>query len=929
MVRFYFNIDAADIESAPIIEYFSQQGIDYALYGEYLDLSSYESDYIFPEGITEIEEGLFKDDASFTTIVIPEGVTSIGASAFEGCTSLTTVIVPDSCTFIGASAFAGCSALTGIYIPEGVTVINDNCFSGCSALADVILPSTITSIGQNAFSGCSSLTDISIPEGLTALGDYAFYNCSALENAVLPDSLISIGSAAFYRCTKLSSMSVPGSVTAIGDEAFMNCDSLTSVSLPASLTSVGRDAFTDCLGLTSVSLGCSLDVEGMFTYCSNIEHVTVEEGVNFLGNSLFEGCSPTLVAKLPDTLSGMGTAVFPGTAVLVCNEGSRAINLAQHFGYRYVTTGNALDIAATPGISQDDPSVACAYFDVVTEPDATALYLYDETGTLMWKVDAENNSSASPDVRRWRFPINFAKDGQRSVTIRAFDAAGDQIAASGIDLELNGYSVLSAEFSPAQVGKDTEAHIIAVTNIGASELHMFREGDKPVTSWSAAECSTTEGGVRIWNVSYSFKGAGSRKMTFKAAPVEGEPAGTGITAEVTVAELIAPEKAYFAESTAYVNRPVALTVVTPASAEYLHLYAEDGTALETWQADGCSAVEGEKRTWNVSHTFTVDGKRSMSLRCSQDGISVGDEMRADIVISSGAPSVGMAVFEKSEGVRGEELAITALTNANANELVMFAENGKQVKKWDADKYSVIVGSERVWNVTHAFSGTGTRTMTFKATNDGENFGYDYAATVTIGIDYSVVSAAFVESCAYTDQKVSINVVTGADATVLQMYTANGKLIKEWNAEKNSKKHGGRLTWELEYSFSGAGERLMTFVAAMDADNVSAGLSAAIVVSDDLPAVGFAAFDKTEAAKGENVIITAKTNVDATELAMLVKDGKIVKKWPAEGNSEVIGNERVWTIEYSFSGEGDRAITFQATRDGKNYGFGATANIKIK
>ena len=67
----------------------------------------------------KIEDFEFADNKHLTEYVIPDGVTEIGWCAFAGCTSLTSIAIPDSVTRIGLGAFRGCTGLTSITIPRG------------------------------------------------------------------------------------------------------------------------------------------------------------------------------------------------------------------------------------------------------------------------------------------------------------------------------------------------------------------------------------------------------------------------------------------------------------------------------------------------------------------------------------------------------------------------------------------------------------------------------------------------------------------------------------------------------------------------------------------------------------------------------------------------------------------------------------------
>ena len=134
-------------------------------------------------------------------IVVPDGVTSIENGVFKGCSSLTSVNLPEGLTSIGDSAFSDCSSLASVSLAEGLTSIGDSAFSDCSSLTSVNLPEGLTSIGDSAFSRCSSLTSVNLPEGLTSIGDQAFFDCKGLTEIVIPDSVRNLGNALFDSCS--------------------------------------------------------------------------------------------------------------------------------------------------------------------------------------------------------------------------------------------------------------------------------------------------------------------------------------------------------------------------------------------------------------------------------------------------------------------------------------------------------------------------------------------------------------------------------------------------------------------------------------------------------------------------------------------------------------------------------------------------------
>ena len=238
--------------------------------------TSYQGDYVIPEGIKQIAGAAFRDCSSLTSITIPNSVTSIGDYAFDGCSGLTSpvynahcfaymptsyqgdYVIPEGIKQIAGAAFRDCSGLRSITIPNSVTSIGDYAFDECSNLTSVTTGNGLTSIGDFAFYNCSGLTSITIPESVTSIGEYAFYNCSGLTSVTTGNGLTSIGDYSFEHCSSLTSITIPNSVTSIGYSAFSRCSGLTSVTIGNSVESIDYYAFRECSNLGKIILGSSL-----------------------------------------------------------------------------------------------------------------------------------------------------------------------------------------------------------------------------------------------------------------------------------------------------------------------------------------------------------------------------------------------------------------------------------------------------------------------------------------------------------------------------------------------------------------------------------------------------------------------------------------------------------------------------------------------
>lgn len=220
-------------------------------------------DVIIPDGVTSIENNVFRGCTDLTSIIIPDGLISIGRYAFKDCVNLSNITFPSSIMSIGDSAFLGCTNLTNIIIPNSVSRIETSTFEGCTSLIDITLPSDITIIGENAFRGCTSLTSITVPDEVTSIGCNAFNECSNLSSINVSEGnerYASVDGVLFDKNkTKLirypagkedSIYNIPNEIANVGDYAFNGCTNLTEINIHDEVTKIGVNVFDGCTELT-------------------------------------------------------------------------------------------------------------------------------------------------------------------------------------------------------------------------------------------------------------------------------------------------------------------------------------------------------------------------------------------------------------------------------------------------------------------------------------------------------------------------------------------------------------------------------------------------------------------------------------------------------------------------------------------------------
>ena len=307
-----------------------------------------------------IEESVFYNCTSLTSITIPNSVTSIGGSAFYNCTSLIGVTLENSVTSIGDGAFSGCNSLVYNEYDNGYYLGNENnpylvlVEAKDTSITSCTIHENTRFIHSSAFSGCTSLTSVTIGNGVTSIGYAAFYKCTSLTSITIPNSVTSIGSSAFSRCDSLTSVTIPDSVTSIGDYAFSNCDSLkyneydngyylgneenpylvlvkakdtsiTSCNIHSNTRFILSDAFSNCISLTSITVDENnttyKSIDGVLYSKDGVTLIlyprdktdtsfTIPDNVTSIGEDAFFGCTSLTSITIPNSVTSIGDSAF-------------------------------------------------------------------------------------------------------------------------------------------------------------------------------------------------------------------------------------------------------------------------------------------------------------------------------------------------------------------------------------------------------------------------------------------------------------------------------------------------------------------------------------------------------------------------------------------------------------------------------------------
>ena len=225
----YQVAEASAIQSLTFAEESQLKHIDHRAFR---DCKSLAGTVIIPEGVEDIEYGLFVNCTNLKAVKLPSTFnksTEAGA-LFSGCTTLEFVQMLGYVETIPSSMFENCYALKAISFPEGITTIDYKALRKCTSLQAVYLPSSLTNLGRisnwnssdwGVFYQSPNVYLVNEPfnvfDGDTLLGDN-FVMPEKPEVYYMPSGLSVVGNSEFQDCTNLNNCIVfPSGVTTIAD----------------------------------------------------------------------------------------------------------------------------------------------------------------------------------------------------------------------------------------------------------------------------------------------------------------------------------------------------------------------------------------------------------------------------------------------------------------------------------------------------------------------------------------------------------------------------------------------------------------------------------------------------------------------------------------------------------------------------------------
>ncbi len=788
----------------------------------------------------------------------------------------------------------------------GIFVITDGIVTGYTGNGGaVMLPSEADGIAAWLMEGNKAVTSVTVP-GSYASVPVGFCVGSGITEATVESGVSVLENSAFKGCSALVSASIPASVTVIEDEVFADCPLLT-VYTPEGSTAAEycRKNGIDCRS-TSVTVQPKI-YEVSPLSCAENSRITIKVTTNTAADAPVMKRGNEVLLTFGSYTDKDDVRTWTGEYTFA-EAGSYDLTFVSGTAEKQLTLTVKEVTAAVTDVRFDGEleSGTAAHFTAQTTAAVSALRMCDGTGKVLgsWTAYREDGDKRIWDgeavlhvVGEYAVYFSGSRDGNTwssnypvTVVVAAFPTAVREVVFAG--------SVLM----------NRETTLRLTTTADAEYVAMYAENGDRVKVWNGGYAE--KDGLRVWSVKYTFVTAGDRKLTFRASR-DGVRYGDGITAVKTVQVLPKIDSTAFSSGVT-VGRAAQITVKTSVSAKYLRMYAENGGTVKTWNT-GYTDTDGV-RTWRLEYTFVTAGDRKLSFRVSADGSEYLSEIKANVKVGNNLPSVSAANVPSAADV-GNTVTMTVKTGTDAKYLSMSAENGAVVKTWSSGYKDN--GGVRTWTLSYAFSGVGSRSITFRASADGKSWGNGVTASINVCPKVLQANMASVNTVGVNTV---ITVKTSTSAKYLNMYSEGGYRVASWTG--GYKDAGNERTWTVKYAFSGCGNRTVSFRASQD--NVVFG-GAVPVKTTVCPSVKSASF-ASGCSVGESVGITVTTDKSAGYLMLCAENGAAVKTWKSGYTDS--GSTRTWKISYTFTGAGSRKLTFRASADGKNYGSGCAASVNV-
>jgi hypothetical protein len=185
-----------------------------------------KNEIIIPDGVTEINNGVFENCQEIDKIVIPKSIKSIGESAFEDVTGTSAIYyngtLDDWCSIeiedggnpISTTYTVGETYNKTLYVLDETGDVTYNGQKYKAVCGNI----SLNKISKNSFYGYAYINEVHLENGITTIPDYAFNN-SSITVLYIPSSVTVIEEDGLYGCDNLVKIYNYSGVDISSDEA--------------------------------------------------------------------------------------------------------------------------------------------------------------------------------------------------------------------------------------------------------------------------------------------------------------------------------------------------------------------------------------------------------------------------------------------------------------------------------------------------------------------------------------------------------------------------------------------------------------------------------------------------------------------------------------------------------------------------------------
>lgn len=264
---------------------------------------------VLPDSLNEAPGAIFPGGFVVPSITMGGGLTVIPSSFFASCKT-DEVIIREGVIEIGDGAFGQNAIGTKVTLPSTLEIINNAAFMNWTNGVELIIPSALE-VGENAFfywghdlgtvtdqgelTGTQSPFALTLPENLEVVGRSAFHGSRFKELTFNGIQTNSLGVMSFGWCTA-EKLTVNG-VIQNTDQSFIYMGLCESIDLGVDgITTIGGSTFLGMKKVTDLHIpkGCRLILASAFVLMSELTNLTFDDGVEEFSGDPFGSSYPKL-----------------------------------------------------------------------------------------------------------------------------------------------------------------------------------------------------------------------------------------------------------------------------------------------------------------------------------------------------------------------------------------------------------------------------------------------------------------------------------------------------------------------------------------------------------------------------------------------------------------------------------------------------------